>query len=852
MKYAITLLLLFPLLLAAQQRLHVNHAANGQQTGLSWTDAFPRLEQALALAQPGDEVWVAKGLYVPDTAAWRNATFAPRSGVRLLGGFAGTESVAEDRDPVQHHTILSGNVGNKADSTDNVFTVLYLAYPDSNTYISGFTIEHGYAVSDTSFGNVSPFRAGAGVYIFANDSTAYPLFDRCTIRHNVALGNGGGVMVRGRFTKGCAPRFQYCRLFNNKCGNNGGAIWYEGGSNTDRGTRFYACDFDSNTAVNAPGTNAGAVYYRQLLGQDTLSFKKCRFVNNQSRSIAGAIQLEGGSNKKMITLDSCFISKNKTLGIPSGSAASDFICLSMIGDTPTYAYVRFNTCEFNDQEYDSNNIYRYLIYGNLFVNNSSSLIFSKNIFKKCSGNIYAGEYPSICVDSNIMIESNFMDLLWYGNKNKITNNVFIDSKFYMFIGRHNTTSFVNFSNNLMFSSNPPGGNQENGITMISFDHLYKDTAYFLTNIFCNFNYRQPNTWNYPDSAQLKIYAHNNIFLNNRDAVTGALRLPFRHEPFDLDFDHNITDVDCAAFGGNVNCGTHNITVSEWPFVDTAALNFRLKSCTPGINGGTDQFLNLLNINRDLAGNPRIQGTAPDIGPYEHEPQLLAAQFVATPSCANGASGSAVPQVSGGCPPYSFVWSGTNSGGSGPLLTNLAPGTYAVTVLDERKHQLVTQLVIPALDTLLLPEPFVENTPAGQNNGLISVVPEGGAAPYTAQWNTGQTTLEIDSLAAGAYTVTVTDANGCTATGSYLVGTVSTQEAATTLHFSIQPNPARSLVYILGVTPVRVALYNTWGLLVQEHRESVTTLDLSTLQTGTYLVRITDKNGRQGTQRVVVR
>jgi Secretion system C-terminal sorting domain len=101
-------------------------------------------------------------------------------------------------------------------------------------------------------------------------------------------------------------------------------------------------------------------------------------------------------------------------------------------------------------------------------------------------------------------------------------------------------------------------------------------------------------------------------------------------------------------------------------------------------------------------------------------------------------------------------------------------------------------------------------------------------------------------------VTVTDANGCTATGTYLVGTVSTQEAATALHFSVQPNPSRGQVYILGVTPVRVELYNAWGLLVQEHRVSVTTLDLSTLPTGTYLVRVTDNNGRQGTRRVVVR
>src|SRR5690606_13083290 len=56
------------------------------------------------------------------------------------------------------------------------------------------------------------------------------------------------------------------------------------------------------------------------------------------------------------------------------------------------------------------------------------------------------------------------------------------------------------------------------------------------------------------------------------------------------------------------------------------------------------------------------------------------------------------------------------------------------------------------------------------NGSISVTASGGTEPYTYLWSNGATTQSITDLAAGSYTVTVTDANGCTAEGTYTVGT----------------------------------------------------------------------------------
>ena len=86
-----------------------------------WNVAFPTLEQALAVAVSGDEIWIAEGIYRPPSptrgAVDPAATFSVQRGVRLVGGFAGWETNEADADPVAHPTILSGDL--EGDDLDN-------------------------------------------------------------------------------------------------------------------------------------------------------------------------------------------------------------------------------------------------------------------------------------------------------------------------------------------------------------------------------------------------------------------------------------------------------------------------------------------------------------------------------------------------------------------------------------------------------------------------------------------------------------------------------------------------------------------------------------------------------------
>jgi hypothetical protein len=145
-------------------------------------------------------------------------------------------------------------------------------------------------------------------------------------------------------------------------------------------------------------------------------------------------------------------------------------------------------------------------------------------------------------------------------------------------------------------------------------------------------------------------------------------------------------------------------------------------------------------------------------------------FAATPSSCTAATGSATLSISGGQPPYTTTWS-TFPAQTGVTANNLSTGTYSFLVTDANgctRNGSVTILPVNVIAA------NITGTDASctLSNGSATASPSGGSAPYSYLWNTGATTAGITGLAAGGYSVTVTDNNGCSIVKSRYVQTTS--------------------------------------------------------------------------------
>jgi gliding motility-associated-like protein len=136
------------------------------------------------------------------------------------------------------------------------------------------------------------------------------------------------------------------------------------------------------------------------------------------------------------------------------------------------------------------------------------------------------------------------------------------------------------------------------------------------------------------------------------------------------------------------------------------------------------------------------------------------------TCNGGSNGTATVFPSGGTPNYTYAWSGNPS--TSATASGLSAGNYTCTITDSHGCQITRAVQI------LEPQPavvVVYSSPeicVGFCNGTASVVPSGGTPPYNVIWSNGGTTNQIINLCAGTYGVTLTDAQGCVASGSTVV------------------------------------------------------------------------------------
>ncbi|MBK7013330.1 MAG: hypothetical protein IPH43_12335 [Xanthomonadales bacterium] len=224
---------------------HVKGDATGANNGSNWANAYIRLQDALANAGCG-EIRVARGVYTPTDGSNTAISFSIRPGQRVYGGFAGTETHLDQRDPAVHRTVLSADIGND-DVTDANGIVVNGADRRGSNSIRVVTLD-----GTTAAGPVTPITLLEGFAITAASSTL--------------TGNGGGVYCDGHGAgHECSPTLRNL-LFSANMSDAGGGMYNFADDGGRANPTLENVTFRNNSAANF---GCGCMYNRAWNGGDS-------------------------------------------------------------------------------------------------------------------------------------------------------------------------------------------------------------------------------------------------------------------------------------------------------------------------------------------------------------------------------------------------------------------------------------------------------------------------------------------------------------------------------------------------------------------------------------------------------
>lgn len=223
------------------------------------------------------------------------------------------------------------------------------------------------------------------------------------------------------------------------------------------------------------------------------------------------------------------------------------------------------------------------------------------------------------------------------------------------------------------------------------------------------------------------------------------------------------------------------------------------------------------------------------------------------TCNSAGNGSATVVPAGGTSPYSFIWS---NAAATATATGLVAGTYTATVTDANGCTANTTTVTINEPVAMSSFVFATN-PTTAANGQINIDVTGGTGPYTYAWSNGANTALIAGLSSGTYSVTVTDANGCSLTQSATINQVITSVVSISdMNLILFPNPASSEITIRfgnTVSEGTIRITDLQGrIIVSKNINNVDLcqMDVNNLTNGMYMV-IIHADGKTQTEKLTV-
>lgn len=294
-----------------------------------------------------------------------------------------------------------------------------------------------------------------------------------------------------------------------------------------------------------------------------------------------------------------------------------------------------------------------------------------------------------------------------------------------------------------------------------------------------------------------------------------------------------TDIPSVAITipGNLNCNNSSITITA-----TSDANNPSYSWT-GPNGFTS---NVANPSVSVAGTYEVTVIDNDNGCMSSISEVVEETIPPTATISNQTNvncngqntGSATVMATDGTGNYTYLWS---SGGMMATETGLAAGMYTVTVTDGDQCTATASVTITEPTAITVNASATDVSAVGADDGTATANPMGGTPAYMYLWSNMETTQTITGLAPGTYTVTVTDANGCSAEESVIVSSVDC--AGLTLDFDKTDvdcngaNTGSATALVNGATMPITYVWSNGGMDAM----------IDNLSAGTYSVTATDAN-----------
>lgn len=202
-------------------------------------------------------------------------------------------------------------------------------------------------------------------------------------------------------------------------------------------------------------------------------------------------------------------------------------------------------------------------------------------------------------------------------------------------------------------------------------------------------------------------------------------------------------------------------------------------------------------------------------------------------CSGQPNGSIKLNVTGGLAPYTFKW---NNGSTGKDLNNITAGTYSILITDQTGCSFQASYTVEEASSMNIEETLQHESCAGSANGEILVKVSGGSAPYTYKWSNGTTSSKLTNVPAGSYSLTVTDALGCTVNKQFSIGTTSTLQVE-------QLSQSNEICAGSNAGSIRLNVKGASGKFTAKWQDNPSAgLNRDNLPAGTYQLSVSDETG----------